>query len=59
MDAGDYNQCIFLLRFFKQLSDVWDEDYQTALAEIYDKTYARATVKDRMREVLTTGGWIK
>lgn len=33
IDAGDYKQFIFPLLFFKRVSDVWDEEYQTALAE--------------------------
>ena len=33
IDAGDYKQFIFPLLFFKRLSDVWDEEYQTALDE--------------------------
>lgn len=33
IDAGDYKQFIFPLLFFKRISDVWDEEYQTALQE--------------------------
>jgi type I restriction enzyme M protein len=33
IDAGDYKQFIFPLLFFKRISDVWDEEYQTVLAE--------------------------
>ena len=33
IDAGDYKQFVFPLLFFKRLSDVWDEEYQTALDE--------------------------
>ncbi len=47
IDAGDYKQYIFPLLFFKRLSDVWDEDYQAALAETGDMAYARATADDR------------
>ena len=47
VDAGDYKQYVFPLLFFKRLSDVWDEEYQTALDETGDKTYARATADDR------------
>ena len=32
IDAGDYKQFIFPLLFFKRVSDVWDEEYQAALA---------------------------
>jgi type I restriction enzyme M protein len=33
IDAGDYKQYIFPLLFFKRISDVWDEEYEQALAE--------------------------
>jgi type I restriction enzyme M protein len=46
IDAGDYKQYVFPLLFFKRLSDVWDEEYQTALDETGDKAYARATADD-------------
>jgi type I restriction enzyme M protein len=32
IDAGDYKQFIFPLLFYKRVSDVWDEEYQAALA---------------------------
>jgi len=47
IDAGDNKQYIFPLLFLKRLSDVWDEEHQTALDETGDKTYARATADDR------------
>lgn len=47
IDAGDYKQYIFPLLFFKRLSDVWDEEYQTAVADTADVDYARATADDR------------
>jgi type I restriction enzyme M protein len=47
VDASDYKQYIFPLLFFKRLSDVWDEDYQQALAETKDAKYATATANDR------------
>jgi len=49
IDAGDYKQYVFPLLFFKRLSDVWDEEHQTALDQTSDKTYARATADDRFR----------
>lgn len=33
IDAGDYKQFIFPLLFFKRICDVYDEEYQRALAE--------------------------
>jgi type I restriction enzyme M protein len=47
IDAGDYKQYIFPLLFFKRLSDVWEEEYQSALAETGDTSYARAMADDR------------
>ena len=47
VDAGDYKQYIFPLLFFKRMSDVWDEEYASALAETKDKKYARSTADDR------------
>jgi type I restriction enzyme M protein len=48
VDAGDYKQFVFPLIFFKRLSDVWDEDYATALADSKDDwVYASATANDR------------
>ncbi|WP_440464419.1 type I restriction-modification system subunit M N-terminal domain-containing protein [Psychrobacter sp. ASPA161_6] len=32
-DAGDYKQYIFPLLFFKRISDVYDEEFEKALAE--------------------------
>lgn len=41
IDAGDYKQFIFPLVFLKRLSDVYDEEYQRALAESDgDEVYA-------------------
>ena len=36
IDAGDYKQFIFPLLFYKRVSDVWDEEYQAALAHAKD-----------------------
>ena len=47
VDAGDYKQYVFPLLFYKRLSDVWDEEFNTALAETDDNAYARATANDR------------
>jgi type I restriction enzyme M protein len=33
IDAADFKQYIFPLLFFKRISDLWDEEYQTALDE--------------------------
>lgn len=47
IDAGDNKQYIFPLLFLKRLSDVWDEEYETAFDETKDAAYARATADDR------------
>jgi type I restriction enzyme M protein len=49
IDAGDYQQYVFPLLFFKRLSDVWDEEYAAALADTGDEGYARATADDRFK----------
>src|SRR5437762_6470510 len=42
VDAADFKTYVFPLLFFKRLSDVHDEEYQTALAESGgDEEYAR------------------
>jgi type I restriction enzyme M protein len=41
IDAADFKQYIFPLLFFKRISDLWDEEYQQALADSGgDLTYA-------------------
>ena len=47
IDAGDYKQYVFPLLFFKRLSDVWDEEYHSALGDTSDETYSRDTANDR------------
>jgi len=47
IDASDYKQYVFPLLFFKRLSDVWDGDYTSALADTDDDAYAQATADDR------------
>ena len=42
VDAADFKTYVFPLLFFKRLSDVYDEEYQTALEESGgDEAYAR------------------
>ncbi len=44
IDAGDYKQYIFPLLFFKRICDVYDEEFENALAESGgDKEYATFT----------------
>ncbi|MGJ0485997.1 MAG: type I restriction-modification system subunit M [Methylomicrobium sp.] len=50
IDAGDYKQFIFPLLFFKRVSDVWDEEYQIALAESGgDLSYAQFAENHRFQ----------
>ena len=50
IDAGDYKQFIFPLLFFKRISDVWDEEYQAALADSDgDLSYAEFTENHRFQ----------
>lgn len=49
VDAGDYKQYIFPLLFYKRLSDVWDEEYQQALAESGDWVYAQEMADERFK----------
>ena len=50
IDAGDYKQFIFPLLFFKRISDVWDEEYQVALADSDgDLSYAKFTENHRFQ----------
>ena len=52
IDAGDYKQYIFPLLFFKRISDVYDEEYENALAESDgDIAYAAFAENDGRAEV--------
>ncbi|MBK6902264.1 MAG: SAM-dependent DNA methyltransferase [Saprospirales bacterium] len=50
IDAGDYKQYIFPLLFFKRISDVWDEEFEQAMAESgNDLDYAAFTENHRFQ----------
>ncbi|EIY4985502.1 SAM-dependent DNA methyltransferase [Enterobacter roggenkampii] len=50
IDAGDYKQFIFPLLFFKRVSDVWDEEYQSVLKESDgDLSYAQFAENHRFQ----------
>ncbi len=50
IDAGDYKQFIFPLLFYKRVSDVWDEEYQAALANSAgDLSYAQFAENHRFQ----------
>ena len=57
IDAGDYKQFIFPLLFFKRICDVYDEEYQRALAESGgDVDYASFAENHRF-QVPKSGHW--
>ncbi len=50
IDAGDYKQFIFPLLFFKRISDVWEEEYQSALIDSDgDLSYAKFAENHRFQ----------
>ncbi len=50
IDAGDYKQFIFPLLFYKRVADVWDEEYQAALANSQgDLSYAQFAENHRFQ----------
>ena len=54
VDAGDYKQFIFPLIFYKRISDVWDEDYASALSG-YDGAEKLARTEADERVVVPAG----
>lgn len=42
IDSGDYKTYIFGLLFYKRISDIWDEEYQTVLDQFHDAELAKA-----------------
>jgi type I restriction enzyme M protein len=50
IDAADFKQYIFPLLFFKRVSDLWDEEYQSALADSdNDLSYAEFAENHRFQ----------
>ena len=50
IDAGDYKQFIFPLLFYKRVADVWEEEYQAALANSNgDLSYAQFAENHRFQ----------
>ncbi len=50
IDAGDYKQFIFPLLFYKRVSDVWEGEYQAALADSNgDLSYAQFAENHRFQ----------
>jgi len=50
IDAGDYKGYIFPLMFYKRISDVYDEEYQSALEESNnDQDFAKSEINHRFQ----------
>ncbi|MCM2339797.1 class I SAM-dependent DNA methyltransferase [Rhodoferax sp.] len=50
IDAGDYKQFIFPLLFYKRVADVWEEEYQAAVADTNgDLSYAKFSENHRFQ----------
>lgn len=49
IDSSDYKKYIFGLLFYKRMSDVWQEEYDKALAEYYDDEIAKADYNHRFQ----------
>ena len=50
IDAGDYKQFIFPLLFYKRVADVWEEEYQAAVADSGgDLSYAKFSENHRFQ----------
>ena len=47
MDASDFKAYIFPMLFFKRISDVFDDEYQTLLKETNDEKYAKNPINHR------------
>lgn len=49
IDSSDYKKYIFGLLFYKRMSDVWDEEYDSVMKEYNDKTIAGADYNHRFQ----------
>ncbi len=49
VDSSDYKKYIFGLLFYKRMSDVWDEEYESVIKEYKDKTIASADYNHRFQ----------
>ena len=49
IDSSDYKKYIFGLLFYKRMSDVWDEEYESVMKEYEDKTIANADYNHRFQ----------
>lgn len=49
IDAGDYKMYIFPMLFYKRVSDVYDEEYQTLLEDTHDEKFANNPINHRFK----------
>ncbi len=49
IDSSDYKKYIFGLLFYKRMSDVWDEEYESVMKEYNDKAIAGADYNHRFQ----------
>jgi type I restriction enzyme M protein len=49
MDASDFKAYIFPMLFYKRISDVFDDEYQTLLKETNDEKYAKNPMNHRFQ----------
>lgn len=49
IDSSDYKKYIFGLLFYKRMSDVWDEEYESVMKEYKEKTIASADYNHRFQ----------
>ena len=49
IDSSDYKKYIFGLLFYKRMSDVWDEEFNTVMKEYNDEDIARADYNHRFQ----------
>jgi DNA-binding transcriptional MerR regulator len=54
IDSSDYKKYIFGLLFYKRMSDVWQEEYDKALAEYHDDEIAKADYNHRLEVMQNT-----
>ncbi len=57
IDAGDYKQYIFPLLFFKRISDVYDEEFENALAESDGDIEYAAFVENHHFQIPDSAHW--
>ena len=49
IDAGDYKVYIFPMLFYKRVSDVYDEEYESLLQETNDEKFAKNPINHRFK----------